>query len=290
LYERGYPRLKRHVGNLTGYLQLVRPFTLLAPLLAGIIGVITPVDVVTFDILKTAIHVGITLALAQGCGQCLNQYADVEIDSINKPYRPLPSGALAREEALGLSWLLGIAAIGRGFWIDPFFGTIVLTLVFFAAFYSMPPFSPRKVHPYFNVFWMAFARGFLPMLGVYCITGNITQGWVYSILAFLWVMGFQSTKDVGDIEGDLKFGIKTIPNTYGMIAVRQTMFTCLLVYSFVATIMGVWYMLVLVPVGLFAIFATNKKSKLTENNYGWTAFYLGLALIYVAMALGVRGL
>ena len=90
----GYPRLQKRFGRLVGYIQLVRPFTLVAPILAGIFGVLAPINNIDFQTFLVAIYVGVTLALAQAAGQCLNQYADVELDKVVKPYRPIPSGLI----------------------------------------------------------------------------------------------------------------------------------------------------------------------------------------------------
>lgn len=286
--NKGYPRLRARFGRLVGYVQLVRPFTLVAPLLAGIFGVLTPVGSISFNYFITAVYVGATLALAQGAGQCLNQYADVELDKIVKSYRPLPSGLISPEEALGLSWLLAIFAIARAFTISMFFGLTVLTLLFFAVFYSLAPFSPRRVGPLINTGWMAVSRGFLPMLAVWSVYGDLSHAWQYSILAFLWVMGFQSTKDLADVEGDLKFGIKTIVNTYGFNGQVVVMTVCTLVYAMVCTLLHMLFMLGVLPLALLALLTMKKKAGLTENTYAWTAFYTGLGLIYILMFLGVK--
>jgi geranylgeranylglycerol-phosphate geranylgeranyltransferase len=281
--RKGYPRLQRYFGKLVAYIQLLRVFTGLAPLMAGLFGVLTPVQAITFEHVKTAIYVGITLMLTQFAGQCLNQYVDVELDKIIKPYRPLPSGSVTREEALGLAWLLTLFSIGRAFTISAFFGLITLTLTFFAVFYSLAPFSPRKIHPILNTGWMAISRGFLPMFAVLSVYGNVDEAWPYAILASIWVMGFQASKDVTDVEGDRKFGIRTIPNTYGQKGLMVTMTSC----TFTFCVLAVWFkgyiMLLLVPLAVLAILTTEKQATLTENTYSWLAFYLGLALIYVLL-------
>ena len=201
----GYPWISRYFGRISAYIALIRPFTLVAPLVAGIIGVLVPLREISFRNIETAVYIGITLALAQGCGQCLNQYADAELDKQIKPYRPIPSGLVTREEALGLSWLLAIFAVGRAFTISEFFGLMILLLLFFAVFYSLAPFSPRKIDPFINTAWMAVSRGFIPMYAVWSIYGDTAIGLRYAVLALLWVMGFQATKDIGDIVGDLNF-------------------------------------------------------------------------------------
>lgn len=282
---RGYPWLSRRFGRLPAYIALLRPFTLVAPLVAGVIGVMTPIRQITFNNIEAAVYIGITLALCQGAGQCLNQYADAELDKQIKPYRPIPLGLVSREEALGLSWLLAMFAVGRAFTMGVFFGLMVLVLLFFAVFYSLAPFSPRKLDPLVNTAWMAVSRGFIPMYAVWSIYGDTGIGLRYALLALLWVMGFQASKDVSDVEGDRRFGIKTIPNTYGLRGLIFTMGVCTTVYTVIALYFGLYPMLLVLPLAAVAMFTTNKKSGLTENTYSWTAFYIGLGMLYVLMFL-----
>lgn len=283
--KKGYPRLRRYFGKLVAYIQLCRVFTLAAPLLAGLFGVLTPVQNITFGHLVTAIYVGLTLAFSQAAGQCLNQYADLEIDRLVKPYRPLPSGLVTREEALGAAWLLVIFAVGRGFTISMFFGLVVLALIFFAVFYSLAPLSPRKVHPLLNVGWMAVSRGFLPMFAVFSVYGDVHSAWRYSILAFLWVMGFQATKDVADVDADRKFEIKTVPNTYGLRGLVTLMMACTVLYILSAFWFRLHLMLLVVPLGILAAVTTERQTALIENNIAWGCMYVGLSLQYLLMFL-----
>jgi 4-hydroxybenzoate polyprenyltransferase len=256
----------------------------MAPLFAGLLGVLSTVSI-NFHTFLMAIYVGVTLALAQAAGQIINQYADIELDKKIKPYRPLPSGILTREEALGLAWLLAIISIARAFTISVEFGLIDLLLIFFAVFYSLSPFSPRKINSFYNVFWMAFSRGFVPILAVWSIYGNWKTAMPYAILCFFWVLAFQATKDVEDVEGDKVFGIKTIYGQYGRDNMQVWMGSFALIYAILAFDLHFYLMLTLVPLAVFAVFGTFKKSRLTENNYGWVAFYSGLALFFLLMLL-----
>ena len=286
--RKGYPRLRTRFGKLAGYIQLCRVFTLIAPLLAGIFGVLTPVKDMTLQHFYTAIYVGITLALAQAIGQVLNQYADWELDKIIKGYRPIPSGLVSREEALGLSWLLAIFAVARAFTISTFFGLVLLTLLFFAVFYSLAPFSPRKIHPVANVLWMAIARGLIPMFAVLSVFGDLSEAWKYSVLAFTWMLGFQSAKDVADVRGDKEFGIKTVPGSYGQRGLVMLMVVCSVLYASLSMYFKSYIMLLILPVAALAILTTKTQSRLTENTYAWCCMYAGLALIYLLMFVNER--
>ena len=153
----GYPRLARFVGRLTAYIQLIRPFTLIAPIIAGLIGTLTPAENIGLDEVKIAIYAGVTLALLQASGQVINQYVDYELDKMCKPYRPIPRGDVGRDEALGLGILLMWIGIMRGFWISLTFGTLSMLLAFMAVYYSLTPFSPRRISPIYNTLWLALS-------------------------------------------------------------------------------------------------------------------------------------
>jgi 4-hydroxybenzoate polyprenyltransferase len=286
--EKGYPNIRKQFGKLATYFQLVRPFTLISPLLAGLLGVLASTSDFNFDIVKTCIYVGVTLTLAQATGQVINQYADFELDRIVKPYRPLPSGIISKEEALGLAWLMAIVSIARAFTVTDLFGLVTVVLIFFAVFYSLSPFSPRRIHPVLNILWMAVSRGLIPMFAVWSIYGTWQEALPYALLAFVWVLGFQSTKDIEDADGDKKFGIKTVFISYGYNGLRALMIGSLCYYIAVTAYFSKWLMLLLVPLGIFAIFAVKKKSRFTENNLGWFGYYLGLGLIFVFMFLSSR--
>src|SRR6185436_4908240 len=85
------------------YLALARPFTLLAPALgmlcyglaAAGFGGNFHVDARDAKNLALGVAVAVLLNIASNA---VNQIFDIEIDRLNKPDRPLPSGALTRGE------------------------------------------------------------------------------------------------------------------------------------------------------------------------------------------------
>lgn len=284
----GYPRLAKRISRkLAGYIALCRPFTLLAPLMAGIFGVLAPVSNPTFEHVKTAIYVGVTLALAQATGQIINQYADADLDRVVKPYRPIPSGAVDREEAIGLAWLLAMFAVARGFTVTVEFGLFVIALLFFAVFYSLAPLSPRRVNPFLNTAWMAVSRGFIPMIAVLGVYGDVRSALPYALLAFVWVLAYQPTKDIPDAEGDRAFGIRTIPSEYGLrgYVAYASVLTALF---YAVSAIELPQMIALLPLSVAILLGLGRQSKYTENTIAWVGFYVGLGLIYVVTYLTYR--
>jgi geranylgeranylglycerol-phosphate geranylgeranyltransferase len=285
--KEGYPRIPLSM-KVKAYVQLCRPLTLVAPIIAGLIGTLAPAKTIGLDEIRIGIYAGVTLALLQGAGQIINQYSDYEIDKIVKPYRPIPKGIVERDEALGVGILLMWFGIMRGFWISLTFGTICMLLAFMAVYYSLSPLSPRRVNEFYNITWLALSRGTLPVISVWSIYGNIVESIPYAVIVTCWVLAFQPTKDIPDAEADKRFGIKTIPNTYGVKG-----------YTVWASIITVWMMILigvfdkmimmpLILVALFNIFTLNRKSGRFENTWAWIGFYMGLALAYILIFVDLK--
>ncbi|XP_073138417.1 chlorophyll synthase, chloroplastic-like [Henckelia pumila] len=77
-----------------------------------------------------------------GYTQTLNDWYDREIDAINEPYRPLPSGAISENEVITQIWVLLLACVGlagllylkRNGWIGNFsLGASYISLLWWAG-------------------------------------------------------------------------------------------------------------------------------------------------------------
>ena len=268
----GYPRLRRYFGRLADYAALVRPFTLVAPLCVGHLLTIAS-EGVAYSTLAKGIYIGITLALAQACGQAVNQVVDADLDKLAKPYRPIPSGRLTREEALGVAFLCAIAAMGRAFTVSTYFGLMTCLMLFFAVFYSLPPLSPRRVNPWLSLLWVSFSRGYLPIVAVMGPRGH-----PYALIALLWCVGWQGTKDIPDAEVDRRFGIKTVANTYGV----DRLMGLSLLGTLLAVATALHYrldtFLALIPLAVYGLANYTRRWR-GENTVSWAVFYTGLALV-----------
>ena len=279
-----YPKIPLS-EKIKGYIALCRPFTLLAPVLAGVFGVLAPVEAITWDHVRIAVYVGVTLALLQAVGQIVNQVIDVELDKRVKPYRPLPKGIISVDEAMGLAWILTIIAVARSFTVSVYFGLMSLAILFFSVFYSLPPLSPRRVNPLLNLFWVSFSRGFLPFIATYSIYGDINEAIAYSTIALFWCLALQGTKDINDAVYDKEFGIKTVANTYGLTGLRVLAIIMLILHGVVTLALGKTLLLTVTVLGFVGVVTMNKVFYLLENNVAWAIYYIGLGLHYIVAFL-----
>jgi 4-hydroxybenzoate polyprenyltransferase len=99
------------------YLELLRPFTLLAPLIVSSSVMIASLvnsgttDLSFVSLLWTILSASFCFALLNGASNVLNQATDWKEDALSKPYRPIPKGIITSKEAYKVSFLLYSVAL-----------------------------------------------------------------------------------------------------------------------------------------------------------------------------------
>lgn len=86
-----------------------------------------------------------------GYTQTINDWYDREIDAINEPYRPIPSGAISEGQVIAQIWVLLLGGLGIAYGLDVWAGhdvPTVLLLSIFGSFisyiYSAPPLKLKQ--------------------------------------------------------------------------------------------------------------------------------------------------
>ena len=208
------------------YLELGRPFTLIAPGLGFLSGAITaigayPRDALSWPVLAPAL-LGSLMAMVFNAGNnALNQIYDLEIDRVNKGKRPLPSGRLTIGEAwaftvvtyaltLVLAWLVAPGGRHECFWI-------VLAAVVMTYIYSVPPLRTKRLGIWANV-TIAIPRGVLLKVAGWSAVKTVVgaEPWYIGGIFGLFLLGASTTKDFADMEGDRKGDCRTLPIVYGV--------------------------------------------------------------------------
>ncbi|MBM4249208.1 MAG: hypothetical protein FJ149_07205 [Euryarchaeota archaeon] len=235
LYPRdGYEKTEYLSRKVRGVIDLVRPFTLLAPAIggtsAGLIGLaalngFSLTRSMVIDNIPTLAWGVSTLVLINAASNALNAAYDVDIDRINKPYRPVPAGVVTKDEARSLAWVLYLVIIWRAasaFQLT--YSFLVLSIMLITIGYSMPPLRFKQ-----RLWWanlsVAWARGMLGFVAAWSIFDDplLPHGGLPFDLApftiggimFLFLVGATTTKDFTDIEGDRRYGMNTLPVVYG---------------------------------------------------------------------------
>jgi 4-hydroxybenzoate polyprenyltransferase len=208
------------------WLELSRPFTLVAPALGVVSGAITaagadPRDRWTGDLLfYTA--AGALMAMVLNAGNnALNQIYDLEIDRVNKPQRPLTSGRLSIRDAWIFTWVTYAIALVLAYLVSPggrreCFWIVVIAAIF-TFVYSCPPLRTKQRGIWANV-TIAIPRGVLLKVAGWSCVKTIwgVEPWFIGGIFGLFLLGASTTKDFADMEGDARGGCRTLPILYGV--------------------------------------------------------------------------
>ena len=300
---------RAEMPRLEAYVELVRPFTLLAPVIAGVcFGVMGEksagwvhwnADPANFVV--TMIWGVGALVLVNAASNTLNGVYDLDIDRINKPERPLPRGAIAPQEATTIAYLLYLMTLFRALFINLAFGGFVLAIMLLTIAYSAPPLRTKKTFVVNNA-TIALARGLFGVLASWSIFGNpldVTP-WAVGLIFFIFLVGAATTKDFTDIPGDKEYGMRTLPIVIGVeraATVTASFFVIPLMFVPVLVELKVLYPLadllcVLFFWAGFVLIHTKEwahsRDKNLENNPMWAhmyfllmAFAVGFSLTYV---------
>jgi geranylgeranylglycerol-phosphate geranylgeranyltransferase len=201
--------------------------------------------------------------LVCGAGNVINDYFDFEIDKINNPSRPLPSGKIslrvAHLYALGL-FMFGIA-------LCIFINKYALLLAAFNSFllylYAWKIKKSGSIEKNFTVSYLV-ASPFL-FGGVAVENASVTL--LLALLAGLANTGREIIKDIEDLEGDKKI-IKTLPVEIGVeksAVLASTFILAAVLISPLPYVFGILSINYLVAVALadavFVYAALNLKGK-----------------------------
>ena len=208
------------------WLEFSRPFTLLAPALGFASGAVTAAGAAPQEPFTPALlvfpAVGVTMAaVLNAASNALNQIYDLEIDRVNKPRRPLPSGRLSLRDAwiftivayavaIALAWFVAPGGRRECFWI-----VVVATAI--TVLYSVPPFRTKRLGIWANV-TIAIPRGVLLKVAGWSSVKTIVgvEPWFIGAIFGLFLLGASTTKDFADMEGDARGGCRTLPIVYGV--------------------------------------------------------------------------
>ncbi|MEO3993766.1 MAG: geranylgeranylglycerol-phosphate geranylgeranyltransferase [Desulfurococcaceae archaeon TW002] len=122
--------------KLKAYLELLRVHNVVTALLTTLIGWLTiRIEVSTLTHTSLIIPL-LAVSLVSSAGYVINDYFDIEVDKVNKPYRPIPSGRVSPREALYLTLVLVIVGVAPSLTVGPYTAAFVLINTLLVILYS----------------------------------------------------------------------------------------------------------------------------------------------------------
>jgi len=214
--------------KLKALITITRPANVLVGSLTTIIGVLTSYRfLLTLSLPRWAPHeLGMTLILTTltymclaAAGNVVNDIYDLEVDRVNRPERPLPSGALTLGEAKALTAILVALGLISAALTTPLsaIGPWTLAIAAIFALIGLAYAAKGKVLGLLGNFTVSvsFAFGlFYGALTTHPLIPPVT--WVYFFTAASVLQGRESIKGIEDIEGDALRNVQTIARRYGI--------------------------------------------------------------------------
>ncbi len=292
-----YRKKRFFAEHIRGYIDLLRPFTLMAPfivsmsiMVASLVYTNTPIPANWW---QTVGNASFTVAIVNAASNALNQAADEEGDKISKPYRPIPRGIIGTDEAQSLAYLLYLFALLRAVLINQWFGFFIFLIMIFTVAYSLPPRTKKWL--FINQIWIAIPRGLFGILAGWSVFGNPLDPLPLLIggLATLFLIGGMTTKDIVDEKADRLVGVRTLVNVFGVRRAAIISFPFLIAPFIIIPFLinsnilqkYLWplSLLMLGSVLIFYLmFRGDEESETLENIHAWSVMYV----IYIFYALG----
>ncbi|CAH9103349.1 unnamed protein product [Cuscuta europaea] len=179
------------------------------------------------DVAKSIVCMLMSGPFLTGYTQTLNDWYDREIDAINEPYRPIPSGAISENEVITQIWVLLLGGLGLAGLLDIWAGHNFPTIFYLALggsvlsyIYSAPPFK-LKQNGWIGNFALGSSYISLPWWAAQALFGTLTPDTVVLTLLYsIAGLGIAIVNDFKSIEGDRAMGLQSIPVAFGSEAAK----------------------------------------------------------------------
>ena len=206
-------------------LQLMKPITWI-PLMWGVVCGAASSGEYTWSIenvLKAALCMLMSGPLLTGYTQVVNELYDREIDAVNEPYRPIPSGAISLPQVKAQIFVLLAGGIGVSYLLDraathdfPIMTCLAIGGAFVAYIYSAPPLK-LKQNGWLGTYALGASYIALPWWAGHALFG--TLNWTLITLTLFYSLaglGIAIVNDFKSVEGDRQFGLKSLPVMFGI--------------------------------------------------------------------------
>lgn len=275
------------------YIEILRPGN-------AIMGAIV---VVLVAIIDRSFSLPIILAMLAvffetAAGNVINDYFDYQIDLINKPNRPIPSGRISLKAGRNYGYLLFLLGTICGLLISlltnnwiPFIIVLIADIILYLYAYKL------KSTPLIGNLAVGFMTGFGFVFAGFSLNDpNIILTSIYlGFFAFVMTTARELVKDIEDMEGDKAEGAKTLPILYGekitailaFILIIVDCALCPLLYYI--NIFGFYYLIVIaIAVILFiysAILIIRNQDRTTAAKVS-KYLKIGMLIAFVAFIFG----
>ena len=276
--------------TLIAYLELARPLNGVIAFISAWLGGMfasqgNPENLADIRLLLVSVAALVLIS----AGNAINDYCDYDIDRINRPRRPLPSGRIPRLNALIFAIVLTVLGIYLGTLINKNATAVALlvsvALVSYAFYLKRTPFVGNLVVS--GLTGLTFIAG---GVAIDAVQGTL----IPAIFAFLFTTAREIVKDLEDVEGDLQNNAITLAIRNPRIAVWTAIgfMASVILFSPIPYVLGwySWHYLIAVLIGVDVVLVglairlyqdTSRESCASIQRWMKWDIFVGLGAIYL---------
>lgn len=191
-----------------GFFKIIRPLNCLITFFTIIIGgLICSND---NDISASLILAGVVGFIITAVSNSINDFYDVEVDKINRPGRPLPSGILTQKNVLVFFIVLSIISLILCLLINIYaFGISLISMVLLFLY----SYKLKRIPLIGNIIVSLLTSLAFIFGGI--VVRNVTLAIIPAVFAFLINLIREVIKDMEDADGDMLLSVSTFPIRFG---------------------------------------------------------------------------
>ena len=284
--------------SFTGLLELLKPITWFPPMWAFLCGAISAGTGITDHLWLLLAGIVLTGPLVCGASQIINDWCDRDVDALNEPHRPIPSGRVPAMTALVFAWLWSTLAMTWGAALGTTVAVATGAALILAWAYSAPPLRLKRngwwgnsavAISYEGLAWVTGAALFLD--------GQLPGAAILSLAALYSVgaHGIMTLNDFKSIQGDRVMGLRSLPAMLGALPAAKLACAVMLIPQLVVIALlyhwqAPWFAAAIVALVIAQCLAMMRLLQDPErfapwyNGTGVTAYVAGMMIAASALA------
>jgi len=200
------------MGKLSGYLRLMRPINCLMMGFAVIVGAVLASSNILNNLWQNLIYGFLTGFMLTAASMTINDYYDREIDAINEPNRPIPSGLIKPKESLVFAFALTTIGFVAAYLTS--ISCFVIAIITWTIFATYTTVGKRSGLP--GNFLVSTCVAIPFIYGNVAVVNEVKLNvLVFVSMVFLSNTGREVTKGIVDVQGDKMQNVKTLAASYG---------------------------------------------------------------------------
>ncbi|MEM2211622.1 MAG: UbiA family prenyltransferase [Nitrososphaerales archaeon] len=245
--------------SIIASITLMRPINSLMVGFAVVVGIVITSPHMIFS--QQSLFGFMTGFFISSYSMVINDFYDLEVDRVNNPYKPLPSGKIKIKFALSLAIMLLLLGLFSAILISIL--NFIIALIFAIISWIYNAWGKKK----------GIIGNMMVALSVSIpyIYGSIAIGklndlliWFLALISFIAATGREVVKTISDVEGDKLRDVRSIARVYGIKYAAQlssTLFLIAVAFSLLPIILKIvgliYIVLILIPDAIFIYASIN---------------------------------